>query len=151
MAFRTIVSFTAVAFVLVATAGSVAAVPARVLERQSTVGSTSQGVGSGTAPRVVLVPQSAIPCGKDKRGDDKKVNVSIDVDIEKAEEEKNPEYYGHKKGDDEEVNVSIDVDVKKAEEEKQEHGIVLVSGLTAGVQPQEVLPEATQQPKQESQ
>ncbi|GAB0491633.1 hypothetical protein MMPV_002887 [Pyropia vietnamensis] len=148
MAFKTIVSVTMVAFALVATAGGVVAVPARAVSRQSTDGATSPVVGAGAAPQVVVVPQSAILYGKDKRGD-KKVNVSIDVDIEK---EKNPEYYGHKKGDDEQVNVSIDVDVKKAqEEEKQEHGIVLVPAPRAGSQPQEVPPESTQQPTQESQ
>ncbi|GAB0491516.1 hypothetical protein MMPV_002770 [Pyropia vietnamensis] len=86
MAFKTMVSVAAVAFAMVATAGGAAAVPARAMTRQATAGATSV-VGGGSS-QVVLVPQGAVPFVKNKRGDEKKVNVKIDVDVKKEEEKK---------------------------------------------------------------
>lgn len=147
MAFKTAMSVAAVALALVASAGAAAAAPARSAPLMAVA--TRQAVGGGS-PQVVLVPQSAVPGGAFgkffKRGDEKKYNVMIDVDIEK-EEEKNPEYYGHKKGDEEEVNVKINVDVKKEKEEEEKKGVQLVSGLTGVVQP-EVAAVATPPPSE---
>eukprot|EP00170_Pyropia_yezoensis_P004027 contig_16594_g4038 len=135
MAFKTVISVAAVALALVAPAGSAAAVPARGVARQALVGGAPQLVGGGGgSQQVVVVPGNGVTSFGNRRGDDKKVNVMIDVDIEK-EEEKYDEY-GYKKGDDEEVNVKIDVDVKKEKKEGQTGGVQLVSGLTGIGQPQ---------------
>ncbi|GAB0491515.1 hypothetical protein MMPV_002769 [Pyropia vietnamensis] len=131
MAFKTIISVVAVAVALVAAAESAAAVPAGGVARQALVGGASPGVVGGNQ-QVVVVPGKGFTSFGNKRGDDKKVNVEINVEIEKEEE--NPEY-GYKKGDDKEVNVKINVDVKKEKKEEKE-GAVVVSGLTGIGQPQ---------------
>jgi len=130
MAFKTIVSVAAAALALVAAAQGATAAPARAAASVDAV--ARQAVGGGS--QVVVVPRNMVTSFGNKRGDDKKVNVEINVDIEKEEEE-NPEY-GHKKGDDKEVNVKINVDVKKEKKEVNNGGVQLVSGLTQAGQPQ---------------